>query len=106
MAFYFVLTSITTALVLSVVLAFTWEGQFQSYARQNMQRLAEQTAENLALQYEAEGGWTVDVLSYATYASKSFPDVSVQVLDARGNLIYDDPVGEDGDGTQIGRVHV
>ena len=47
MAFYFVLTSITTALVLSVVLAFTWEGQFQSYARQNMQRLAEQTAENL-----------------------------------------------------------
>ena len=73
------------------------KGQFQSYTRQNMQRLAEQTAENLALQYEAEGGWTVDVLSYATYASKSFPDVSVQVLDARGNLIYDDPVGEDGD---------
>ena len=98
MAFYFVLTSITTALVLSVVLAFTWEGQFQSYARQNMQRLAEQTAENLALQYEAEGGWTVDVLSYATYASKSFPDVSVQVFDARGNLIYDDPVDDDGDG--------
>ena len=98
MAFYFVLTSITTALVLSVVLAFTWEGQFQSYARQNMQRLAEQTAENLALQYEGEGGWTVDALSYATYASKSFPDVSVQVFDARGNLIYDDPVDDDGDG--------
>uniref|UniRef100_UPI0009874D78 sensor histidine kinase n=1 Tax=Olsenella urininfantis TaxID=1871033 RepID=UPI0009874D78 len=90
MALYFSLTAIMTALVLSAVLALTWEGQFQSYTRQNMQRLAQQAADNLAVKYSEAGGWTDEVLSYASYASDVSRDIGVQVMDVNGEVLYDD----------------
>ncbi|WP_070639024.1 HAMP domain-containing sensor histidine kinase [Olsenella sp. HMSC062G07] len=90
MAFFFVLTTLTTVLVLTLVLAVTWEGQFQSYTRQNMQNLVEQTAESIAAKYDADGSWTPDVLSYAADVSLSSSDVGIQVLDADGTVVYDD----------------
>lgn len=86
----FALISIMTATVLVLVLGFVWEGQFQEYTRQNMQRLAQSTAERLSAHYIEEGGWTEDMLSAASSASNISPDIGVQVIDDDGNIIFDD----------------
>lgn len=90
MAFYYALTAVMTAAVLSVVLAVVWEGEFKTYTRQNMQRLANQTAESISSQYSREGDWTQSVLAYARSASNVSSDVGVQVLDADDRVLYDD----------------
>ena len=90
MMLFFALTAAMTAVILSLVLAFTWERQFMTYTRENMQRLAETTADVLATQYEQQGGWTRRVLTYATSASAASTDVGIQVLNDSGQIIYDD----------------
>lgn len=90
LALFFALTAIMTAIVLSVTLAFVWESQFTRYTRQNMQRLAQQTADNLAVQYEEAGGWTDEVLQSAANASSASSEIGVQVMDQDGSIIYDD----------------
>ena len=88
--FLFGLAAIMTAVVLIIVLAYVWEGQFQSYTRANMERIAQRTAESLGAQYDPTVGWTDEVLAYARSASAISPDVAVQVLDTNGEVIYDD----------------
>ena len=90
LTFFFALTAAMTAIILSVMLALTWEGQFQTYTRDNMQRLADATASVLARQYETQGEWNRRVLTYASSASAASTDVGVQILDAQGEVIYDD----------------
>ena len=90
LTFFFALTAAMTAVLLSVMLAITWEGQFQSYTRDNMQRLADSTADVLARQYETQEEWNRRVLTYATSASAASTDVGVQVVDETGEVIYDD----------------
>ncbi len=90
LTFFFALTAAMTAVILSLVLAHTWEGQFNTYTRQNMQRLADSTAQVLATQYDRQEGWTRGVLAYATAASTASADVGVQVFDQDGNILYDD----------------
>ena len=90
LTFFFALTAAMTAVILSLVLAFTWEGQFQTYTRTNMQRLADSTADVLATQYEQQEGWTRRVLTYAKSASTASNDMGVQVLDEKNEVIYDD----------------
>lgn len=87
---FFALTAVMTAVVLSIVLAFTWESQFQSYARDNMNRLAQSMAEALSSKYAQEGRWTEDMLNYAGSTTAFTADLAVQVLDAHGNVLYDD----------------
>ncbi|SEH47586.1 Signal transduction histidine kinase [Olsenella sp. KH1P3] len=90
MAFYFVMTAVMCVAIFTVVLATVWEQQFQGYARDNMQRLAQQTADALSSQYEESGGWTPDVVGYAPAITAAYPDLGMQVLDASGNVLYDD----------------
>ena len=87
---FYAMTAAMTALILSVVLAITWEGEFQAYTRTNMQRLADTTAGVLATQYEQQNGWTSRVLTYATSASAASNDMGVQVFNENDELIYDD----------------
>lgn len=86
----FALTAVLTAVVLSIVLAYVWEGQFQIYTRSNMERIAERTASALGEQYDPKLGWTEDTLSYAKSTSAISSDIAVQVLDSSGRVIYDD----------------
>ena len=51
LTFAFALTAIMTALVLVVVLAIVWEPQFMAYTRQNMQGLADSTADAISEAY-------------------------------------------------------
>jgi signal transduction histidine kinase len=90
MTLTFALVAVMTTAVLVVVLAVVWEGQFQKYTRTNMERLAQSTAEQLAEGYDATGSWTDDALIRAQAASTVSSDVGVQVLDANGDIIYDD----------------
>lgn len=90
MALYFALTAIMTAAIISAVLAAIWEQQFQGYTQQNMQYLAQQTAETLATRYEAKGAWTSEVYAPAITILSTYSGVGLQVRDQRGILVYDD----------------
>lgn len=90
MTLAFAATSVMTAVIFLLVLAFVWEDQFQSYTRQNMQSLAQATASTLAAKYEEAGGWTPEVLGYAEMASNTSSDIAVQVQNATGSTIFDD----------------
>lgn len=86
----FAFTALMTTLVLVVVLAVVWEGQFMAYTRQNMQSIADSTAAQLSEAYDTEGELNEKVASEAASASSISPDIVVQVVDADGNVLYDD----------------
>ena len=90
MTLSFAMTAVMTAAILVMVLAFVWEGQFQNYTRQNMLRVAESTAEAISQRYIEAGEWTPDVISATTAASAVSDDIGVQLVDADGNILYDD----------------
>jgi signal transduction histidine kinase len=90
MTLSFALTAVMTVALLVAVLSVMWEGQFQQYTRQNMVRMASSTAATLAVRYQEEGGWNAKVLSAAEASSLSSTDVGVQVLNAAGEIIYDE----------------
>ena len=90
MTLSFAMTAVMTAAILVMVLAFVWEGQFQSYTRQNMQRVAESTAETVSQRYAEAGTWAPEVVEAVTAASALSDDIGVQLVDAKGNILYDD----------------
>ena len=86
----FALTAVMTAVVLVIVLAFVWEGQFMQYTRQNLQAIAQSTANQLSQDYASAGSWTPEVIADASSASSISADIAVQLVDADGNILYDD----------------
>ena len=98
----FALTAVMTAALLVAVLGVVWEGQFQSYTRDNMERMASNTASMLARAYKAADGWGASTNQVVSAASAQASDVGIQVINANGTIIYDDTwpasavVGEDG----------
>ena len=92
MAISFALTAVMTAAIFVMVLAVVWESQFKAYTRSNMQSLAQSAADTLAIGYGTAGSWTPGVIANASSFSASSPDVSLQVLDEDGNVLYDDSV--------------
>ena len=86
----FALVAILTAVVMTLVLGYTWERQFRGYTRENMQRLAQATADTLSSEYQDIGEWNDSVLEYARTASSASTDIVVQVLDEHGKVLYDD----------------
>lgn len=86
----FALTAIMTAVVLVVVLAMVWEGQFMAYTRQNMQSIADSTAASISEAYQQTGELDETAAAAAAGASSLSSDIVVQVVDAEGNVLYDD----------------
>ena len=86
----FALTAIMTAVVLGVVLAVVWEGQFMDYTRQNMQSIADSTAESISEAYQESGDLDLAAATAADATSSISSDIAVQVLDADGTVLYDD----------------
>ena len=64
MTLAFALTAVMTAVVLSIVLAIVWEQQFQSYTRENMQRMVRQMAKPIPFFYFQKGAGTRDLEPY------------------------------------------
>ena len=89
---FFALTAIMEAIVLSIVLAFVWEGQFQGYTRMNMQRTARSMAESLSSSYNAEQGWAHVSFDYLDTFVDSSDDLGIRVLSAAGRVLYENDV--------------
>lgn len=104
LTFAFALTAIMTALVLVVVLAFVWEGQFMAYTRQNMQAIADSTAEAIEQAYAETGEFNEEVASVASSASAVSSEIVVQVVTSRGEILYDDTWAAASGGWAGGRV--
>ena len=79
-----------TALILVAVLAVTWEAQFLSYTRANMERYASSVADALADDYVVSKGWDDTDIERVVQSSSVLGDVGVQVVDTDGAVVYDD----------------
>lgn len=86
----FALAAVMTAAILVMMLSFVWDSQFQTYTRENMQRIAESTADAVARRYIEAEAWTPEVISAASAASSISDDIGVQLIDASGEILYDD----------------
>ena len=103
-----------TALVAIGVVSFVWEQHFQTYTRENMQSVAEITAANIAVKYEASGTFDEATLGPARAMIEVTPGVGMLVIDStnpeanpRGLTVFDstlinDGEGGDGKGTSTG----
>ena len=85
----FALVAAMTALVAFGVLSFVWEQYFQTYTRENIQRVATATAQNIGNRYERTGGWYNGALNEASATSGFSDGLGVQVTDERGVILYD-----------------
>ncbi len=74
----FSLVAIMTVVVAMGVLTYVWEEHFQAYTRENVQQLADATAENIANRYERSNSATLDAIAdgdQVSYPSLSIDDV-------------------------------
>ena len=85
----FALIAIMTAIVAFGVVSFVWQGHFQTYTRENVQGLAENTAMQIATRYEQDGVWYNGALKPAEEAVRFSPTVGVQVVDNNDSMLYD-----------------
>lgn len=86
----FTLVAVMTASVSFGVLSYVWEQHFQTYTRENMQRIANTTAANIAARYEQGGGWYSGALAEAAAATAFSDGVGIRVVDSSGSVVYDD----------------
>lgn len=96
----FALVAAMTAMVAFGVLSFVWEQHFQTYTRENMQRIASTTATAIGTKYAQNNEWYNGALGAAASVSDLYQGVGVQVSDSNGNILYDDSRTTD-NGAQI-----
>lgn len=83
--------SLITIISSVVVLSAVWNQHFQSYTRENVQRVADGTAAAIADGYEqSNGDWYGGALSAAKSASSLYDSVYLQVRTIDGTIVYDD----------------
>ena len=86
----FAMISIMTTLLAFGVLSYVWEQHFQTYTRENMQRIADTTATSIGVRYRESGQWYGGALAPASSVHDMNNSVGVQVVDSSGNVLYDD----------------
>ena len=69
----FALISVMTALIAFGVLSYVWEGHFQEYTHDNMERTAQGTAMAISEKYEQTHRWSTSVLAPASSAADPTP---------------------------------
>lgn len=88
-----------TALVAIGVVSFVWEQHFRTYTTDNMQSVANNTAERIAEIYErTESLWNIETTRPAVQASEMTSGVGVKVIDVDGGVPFDSSIviSEDG----------
>ncbi len=94
----FALISAMTAVVAFGVLSFVWQEHFQTYTRDNMDRIARTTATNIGERYaQSQGNWYTGALVPAAGIKDVYDSVDVQVIDTNGNVLYDASRSDSGD---------
>ena len=90
MAISFALASLMTVAVLVFVVTVVWGSAFSDYTRANVAEIAQLTSKKLADSYEQDGDWTLDTLNEIADSSSISSDLGLQVVDAKGTIVYDD----------------
>ncbi|MBN2847994.1 MAG: HAMP domain-containing protein [Coriobacteriia bacterium] len=86
LAVAFASVAVATVVIAAVVVTITWQRQFEVYVQRGVQERAEVVATVLAREYAQAGSWeAVTFLDFVHIGMA--PDLSVQVLDADGNLV-------------------
>ena len=85
----FALISVMTTLIAFGVLSYVWEGHFQEYTHDNMERTADSTAMAISEKYAETQRWSPSVLGPASSAADLNDNVGIQVVDAQGTVRYD-----------------
>lgn len=82
-----------TMLLAAAILSFVWGGQFDAYVREGLQNTANGAARMLSSSYTQWGGWTTSAFTQLPrYGVLS--GLALQVLDADGDVIYDDTTAQ------------
>lgn len=89
LAIAFAAVAALTMALAAAILWFIWAGQFDAYVQEQLQETADGASQMLSNTYAEAGGWTLDAFSQLPrYGMLS--GLALQVLDAKGNVIYDD----------------
>lgn len=70
-------------------LSMVWMGHFQAYTHDNLQSLADTTAQSITENYESGSGWSTATLSPASSAIKLNKNLGVRVVAQDGTVRYD-----------------
>ncbi len=89
MTLAFALVAVMTALVAFGVLSFVWQQHFHTYTRENIQRIASNTASQIATRFDRDSGWYDGALRAAEEATSFSPGVGIQVVSSDGSNLYD-----------------
>ena len=89
MTISFSLIAAMTALVAIGVVSVVWEQHFNEYTQDNMEAVAETTAEHIAARYETKGGFDDSVLQPAANAVAVYRGVGMQVVNAQNEVLFD-----------------
>jgi len=86
LAVAFAIVAVATVAIAAAVVTITWQRQFELYVQRGVRERAEVVATVLAREYARAGSWeAVTFLDFVHIGMA--PDLTVQVLDADGNLV-------------------
>ncbi|MDP2234210.1 MAG: ATP-binding protein [Actinomycetota bacterium] len=89
LALAFAAVAAITMLLAAGILTFVWAGQFDKYVQDQLQETANGASQLLSTSYTQSGGWSLSAFSQLPrYGMLS--GLALQVLDAKGGIIYDD----------------
>jgi len=89
LAIAFASVAALTVVLVALLISGVWNYQFDQYLRGNLQRIAEGVAQVAAEAYPLYGGWNIQTLSTIPRFGP-MRGIAVQIIDANGELIYDD----------------
>ncbi len=87
----FAAVALLTAGLAAVILSVVWAAQFDAYVRQGLQDTANGAAQLLSRSHDEWGGWTLQAFAQMPRFG-IMSGLGLQVLDAQGDVIYDDSV--------------
>ncbi len=90
-----VLVSLAASLITLVsciaVISVVWEQHFQTYTSENIQRIADSTADSISQGYQrSNGDWYNGALNAASSASTLYDSIFIKVRAQDGTVVYDD----------------
>ena len=101
MTLSFALIAAMTAIVSILVVSVVWEQHFQQYTFDNMQEVAETTAEQIGERYVTQGTFTQEVMQPARYALTANRGIGIQVVDVGGTIMFDSTTETGKDGPKV-----
>lgn len=89
LALSFAAVAALTMALAATILTVVWNSQFDAYVRENLQETATGAAELLGRSYSPSQGWSLQAFSQLPRFGM-LSGLALQVLDARGSVVYDD----------------